>query len=135
MNYWLLKTEPGTFSWDDLIKQGNSMWDGVRNYQARNNLRQMKTGDIVLFYHSGENPCIVGLAEVSREHYPDPTATSGDWSVVDIKPVKKFKRSIPLGEIKQTEKLRNMSLVRSFRLSVQPVKPEEFEIIMKKEVT
>lgn len=130
MNYWLLKTEPETFSWDDLVKQGASMWDGVRNYQARNNLRNMKIGDIVFIYHSVKNPGIIGLAEVIKEHYPDPTATEGNWSVVDVKPIKKLERFISLTEIKQTHELQNMSLIRNSRLSVQPVSANEFNYIM-----
>ncbi len=125
MNYWLLKTEPETFSWDMLEKAGTSMWDGVRNYQARNNLRKMKTGDQVLIYHSGKNPEITGLAEVIKEHYPDPTAKEGDWSVVDIKAIRKFKRLVTLQKIKQMPSLKNMALVKNTRLSVQPVQMEE----------
>ena len=130
MNIWLMKTEPETFSWDDLVKKGSSMWDGVRNYQARNNLRKMKLGDIVFIYHSVTNPGIVGLAEVSKEHYPDPTAKDGDWSVVDVKAVRKLPRSISLLEIKQNESLQNMVLVKNSRLSVQPVTEEEYNTIM-----
>jgi len=133
MNYWLLKTEPETFSWNDLIKQGTSMWDGVRNFQARNNLRKMKVGDIAFFYHSGKKPCIVGLAEIIKEHYPDPTAKEGDWSVVEVKPIRELQRSISLQEIKQIKALQNMSLINSSRLSVQPVLPEEFNIIIEAE--
>jgi len=130
MNYWLLKTEPETFSWDDLVKQGKSMWDGVRNYQARNNLRKMKTGDTVFFYHSVKNPAIVGLAEVVKEHYPDPTAKEGDWSVVEVKPLKKLKREVSLAEIKQNPVLSEMVLVKSSRLSVQPVTEAEYGIVL-----
>jgi predicted RNA-binding protein with PUA-like domain len=126
MNYWLLKTEPETFSWDALEKTGISMWDGVRNYQARNNLRKMKEGDQVLFYHSGKNPGIIGLAEVIREHYPDPTANEGDWSVVDVKAIRRLKRFVTLQEIKQSPSLQNMVLVKNTRLSVQPVQLEDF---------
>lgn len=126
MNYWLLKTEPETFSWEDLIKQGVSMWDGVRNYQARNNLRAMKKGDQFLFYHSGKNPGIIGIAEVIKEHYADPTAKEGDWSVVDVKPVKKLKNFISLSEIKQEKSLQNMVLVKNSRLSVQLLTQDEF---------
>lgn len=133
MNIWLMKTEPDTFSWDDLVKQGSSMWDGVRNYQARNNLRKMKKGDTVFIYHSVTNPGIVGLAEVIKEHYPDPTSKEGDWSVVDVKPVRKLERSISLQEIKQQPNLQNMSLVKSSRLSVQPVTKEEFNFILEME--
>lgn len=133
MNYWLVKTEPETFSWDDLVKQKVSMWDGVRNYQARNNLRLMKKGDQLLFYHSGKNPGIVGLAEVVKEHYPDPTAKEGDWSVVDIMPIRRLSKSIFLEEIKSYEKLKNMVLVKNTRLSVQPVLKSEFDFILNME--
>jgi predicted RNA-binding protein with PUA-like domain len=133
MNYWLIKTEPDTFSWNDLIKQCTAMWDGVRNYQARNNLRKMQQGDTLLFYHSGKIPGIVGIAEVIKEHYADPTAKEGDWSVVDIKPIKKFKRLISLQEIKQIQALQNMVVVKSSRLSVQPVQPHEFQLIIQLE--
>jgi predicted RNA-binding protein with PUA-like domain len=133
MNYWLLKTEPETFSWDTLEKEGHSMWDGVRNYQARNNLRLMKKGDIFLFYHSGKFSGIIGLAEVSKEHYPDPTATEGDWSVVEVKPLRKLKRFITLEEIKKQPSLKNMVLVKNTRLSVQPVTEQEYNIILELE--
>ena len=133
MNYWLLKTEPETFNWDDLIKKKSSMWDGVRNYQARNNLRKMKKDDVALFYHSGKLPEIIGIAEVIKEFYPDPTAKEGDWSVVDIKPVRKLKRAISLKEIKQTLGLKNMVLVNNTRLSVQPVTADEFDRILQME--
>ncbi len=132
MNYWLLKTEPETFSWEQLEKTDSSMWDGVRNYQARNNLRKMKAGDQVLFYYSGKNPGIIGLAEITREHYPDPTAKDGDWSAVDVKAVRRFKSIITLQEIKSIPALQNMALVKNTRLSVQPVQQEEFMIIMQK---
>jgi predicted RNA-binding protein with PUA-like domain len=130
MNYWLLKTEPETFSWEALEKENQSMWDGVRNYQARNNIRLMKKGDIFFFYHSGKNPGIIGLAEVTKEHYPDPTASEGEWSVVDVKPVRKLKRFLLLEEIKQNPELQNMVLVKNTRLSVQPVTQEEYKIIL-----
>jgi predicted RNA-binding protein with PUA-like domain len=133
MNYWLLKTEPTTYSWDELERTGHSMWDGIRNYQARNNLRKMKVGEKTFIYHSGENPGIVGISEVIKEFYPDPTAKEGDWSVVDVKPVRKLKRFISLQEIKQISELKTMYLVRNTRLSVQPVELEEFNFIMKLE--
>ena len=133
MSIWLMKTEPETFGWDDLVKLGSSMWDGVRNYQARNNLRKMKIGDTVLFYHSVTNPSIVGIAEVCKEHYPDPTAKEGDWSVVEVKPIRKLSRSISLLEIKQNNALQNMVLVRNSRLSVQPVTTEEYKILLELE--
>jgi predicted RNA-binding protein with PUA-like domain len=133
MNYWLLKTEPETFSWDDLLKKKTSMWDGVRNYQARNNLRKMKKGDLALFFHSGKLPEIVGIAEVIKEFYPDPTASDGDWSAIDIKPIRKLNRTISLKEIKQTSNLQDMVLVNNTRLSVQPVTINEFDSILKME--
>lgn len=133
MNYWLAKTEPDTFSWDDLEKEGKSMWDGVRNFQARNNLRSMKKGDSVFFYHSGKNPGIIGIAEVIKEHYPDPTAKEGDWSVVEVKPLRKLDRFVSLQEIKQTQGLENMYLIRNPRLSVQPVTAEQQALLLKLE--
>jgi predicted RNA-binding protein with PUA-like domain len=133
MNYWLLKTEPETFSWETLEKEGLSMWDGVRNYQARNNLRAMKKGDQAFVYHSGKNPGIIGLAEIVNEHFPDPTAKEGDWSALDVKPVRKLKRFIDLQEIKQNMHLEDMVLVRNTRLSVQPVSEEEYMVILKLE--
>lgn len=130
MNYWLLKTEPTTYGWNDLVRKGTDMWDGVRNFRARNNLRKMKTGDLAFFYHSVNNPGIVGLVEVVKEHYPDPTAKEGDWSVVEVKPVRQLNRFISLKEIKQKPELKEMQLVRISRLSVQKVSSEEFEIII-----
>lgn len=133
MNYWLVKTEPETFSWDDLVYKGSSMWDGVRNFQARNNIRKMKKGDTLLFYHSGKNPGVIAIAEVTKEFYPDPTATEGHWSVVDVKPVRILKRFITLQEIKHTESLKDMVLVNNSRLSVQPVSEAEYKIILQLE--
>lgn len=128
--FWLIKTEPSTYSWDNFLKKGSCIWDGVRNYQARNNLRLMKKGDIALFYHSGKDPGITGLAEVTREAYADPTAKQGDWSAVDLKPVRPLKRFIALEEIRHQKELKNMVLVKNTRLSVQPVLPGEFEYIL-----
>jgi predicted RNA-binding protein with PUA-like domain len=133
MNYWLLKSEPETFSWDTLEKDRQSMWDGVRNYQARNNLRLMKMGDVFFFYHSGKSPGIIGLGQVSKEHYPDPTASEGDWSVVEVKPVRKLKRFIALEEIKKFSGLKDMVLVKNTRLSVQLVKESEYKLILELE--
>lgn len=130
MQYWLVKTEPETFSWETLISEGCSHWDGVRNYQARNNLRAMKKDDVLLFYYSGKNPGIVGLAKVFKEHYPDTTAKEGDWSVVDVVPIRKFNRLILLQEIKNLPELENMALVKNTRLSVQPVTIAEYKIIL-----
>jgi predicted RNA-binding protein with PUA-like domain len=133
MNYWLIKTEPETFSWENLEREKISMWEGVRNYQARNNLRAMKKGDTVFFYHSGKIPGIVGLVEVVKEYYPDPTAMEGDWSVVDIKLSRKLKNIVTLQEIKQAPALQEMYLIRNSRLSVQPVKPAEYKLILEME--
>jgi predicted RNA-binding protein with PUA-like domain len=133
MNYWLLKTDPDTYNWDNLVSKGSDMWDGVRNYQARNNLREIKKGDTIFIYHSGNEPGIIGLAEAIKEYYPDPTADNGDWSVIEIKPVRKLKRYITLEEIKQKPELGNMYLVRNTRLSVQPVTLKEYNFILKLE--
>lgn len=131
MNYWLVKSEPKEYSFDDLLADGRTMWDGVRNYAARNNLRQMKKGDLVLFYHSVKDKAVVGLARMVKEHYPDPTAEKGDWSVVDLEPVKRLERPVPLAEIKANPALQNIGLVRIGRLSVMPLEKEEFDTIMK----
>lgn len=133
MNYWLLKTDPETYSWDDLVKKGVDMWDGVRNFQARNYLRKIRKGDIIFVYHSGEERGLVGLAEAVKEFYSDPTSNNGDWSVIDVKPVRKLKRFISLAEIKKVPELKNMVLLKNTRLSVQPVFSNEFNIIMKLE--
>lgn len=128
MNYWLLKTEPSTFSWDDLVKDKKAVWDGVRNFQARNNLKAMKKGDHAFIYHSMDDKAVIGIAEITREHYPDPK--DKDWVVVDIKPVKKLKSPVELSTIKNDKRFTNMVLVRNSRLSVQPVKSEEFDWIV-----
>jgi len=130
MNYWLIKSEPNTYSWDDLVKLGRDHWDGVRNYQARNNIKAMKEGDLCLFYHSVNEKCVVGIAEVVREFYNDPTIDDDRWFVMDVMPKEKLKRSVTLEEIKKEERLSEMVLVRNSRLSVQPVKKEEFDIIL-----
>ncbi|PSR15364.1 MAG: EVE domain-containing protein [Bacteroidetes bacterium] len=130
MNYWLVKSEPSEFGFAALQAAGRSVWDGVRNYQARNNLRAMKTGDRVLFYHSREGLAIVGLAEVVGEAYPDPTAATGDWSAVDLVARQPLPYPVPLTRIKQHPALQNLGLVRNGRLSVMPVSAEEFSIIM-----
>ena len=127
---WLVKQEPETYSWDDLVRDGRTDWTGVRNFQARNNLRQMKLGDRVLFYHSGSGKCVVGIAEVAKAAYPDPTADDPQWIAVDLKPVKRMKESVPLESIKQNAKLGNMLLLRQSRLSVMPVTKEEFDAIV-----
>ena len=129
MNYWLVKSEPFKYPFDQLVKDKNAVWDGVRNYAARNNLQAMKKGDLVLFYHSNEGKEIVGLAKVAKEFYQDPTTTDPNWVVVELAPVKKFKKTITLEAIKAHKILSKMELVRLSRLSVVPVKPEEFDII------
>jgi predicted RNA-binding protein with PUA-like domain len=130
MNYWLIKSEPSAYAWDDLVKLKRDHWDGVRNYQARNNLKEMKQGDLALFYHSVNEKSVVGIAECVSGHYPDPTTDDDRWVVVDFVPNRKLKRPITLDEIKQREELQNMVLVKNSRLSVQPVKPEEFDLII-----
>lgn len=131
MNYWLIKSEPGEYSFDDLLKEGQTMWDGIRNYAARLHLRGMKLGDLVLFYHSRKGLEVVGICKVVKEYYPDPTAEKGDWSVVDVVPVKRLEQAVSLKEIKATPELLNMPLVRIGRLSVMPLTPEEFNKVLK----
>ena len=130
MNYWLVKSEPDVYSFEQLCTENRARWDGVRNYQARNNLRAMKTGDICLFYHSNIGLEIVGLARVVREFYPDPTAESGDWSAVDLEPLKPLNRPVPLAEIKAHPALQQFGLVRNGRLSVMPATFDEFSILL-----
>ena len=130
MNYWLVKSEPSVYSWDQFKKDKKTPWDGVRNYAARNNLRDMKTGDEVLYYHSNEGMEIVGIAKVAKEAYQDPTTDNANWVVVDLKPVKKLHSPVTLTQVKNEPKLANMELVKNSRLSVQKVTPDEWEIIM-----
>jgi predicted RNA-binding protein with PUA-like domain len=130
MNYFLVKSEPFKYSWDQFVTDKQTVWDGVRNYAARNNLRAMKKGDLVFWYHSNEGLEIVGIAKVVKEFYPDPTATEGDWSVVELKPFKKLKKPVTLEQIKADKKLQQMDLVRLSRLSVGVVRPEEFDHIL-----
>jgi predicted RNA-binding protein with PUA-like domain len=130
MQYWLVKSEPDVFGYDQLVSDGTARWDGVRNYQARNNLRAMKTGDLCLFYHSNIGLEVVGIARVTREHYPDPTAEKGDWSAVDLEPVMPFNRPVSLVEIKANPLLQNLLLVRNGRLSVMPVTFDEFSTLL-----
>ena len=130
MNYWLVKTEPEEYSFDDLLKEKKVVWDGVRNYQARNNLKSMKTKDQVLVYHSGEKKEIVGIAEVIKEHYPDPADNTGVWVVVELKSVKKLKNPFPLWRIKRENILSNMPLLKQSRLSVMPIQKHEFDFIV-----
>lgn len=128
MNYWLVKQEPEKYSFDDLLKDGVTVWDGVRNYQARNNLRAMRLGDRVLFYHSVSEKAVVGLAEVSRESFPD--AADEKWIVVEITPVKKLKKAVTLDEIKAAKKLENIALIKQSRLSVMPLTKAEYKTIL-----
>lgn len=130
MNYWLMKTEPGNYSWDDLVKDKRTHWDGVRNYQARNNMKAMKTGDLALYYHSVNEKSVIGLAKIIKEYYQDPTTDDERWVVVDIEPVEQFKHPVTLEQVKSDERLANMVLVNNSRLSVQPVRKEEFDIIV-----
>lgn len=130
MAYWLVKSEPSTYSWDQFQKDGKTVWDGIRNYAARNNLRAMKKGDEVLFYHSNEGLNIVGIAKVIKEHYQDPSTDEPAWLVVDLKPSKKLKKPVTLTQIKEDKRLAGMDLLRLGRLSVQSVKEEEWKIIM-----
>jgi predicted RNA-binding protein with PUA-like domain len=130
MNYWLVKSEPSTYSWDDFIALGRDHWDGVRNYQARNNMMAMKAQDKVLFYHSVKDKKVVGIAEVVREHYPDPTTDDTRWVVVDLVPVEKLPKPVTLQQIKADERLANIALVKQSRLSVMPIKEEEYDIIL-----
>lgn len=130
MAYWLIKSEPFKYSWDQFVKDGVTFWDGVRNYGARNNLRSMKKGDLLLFYHSNEGMEIVGIAKVVKEHYQDPTTDEDAWLVVDVKPVKKLKNPVSLATIKADPRLTQMALVRLGRLSVQPVTDEEWDIVV-----
>ena len=130
MHYWIIKTEPSTYSWDKFVAEGKSMWDGVRNYQARNNMMAMKLGDLVLFYHSNEGKEIVGMAKVTKEHYPDPTTDDPRWVVVEFEPVQQFKKPVTLVMLKADERFAHVSLVRQGRLSVLPIKREEFDLIL-----
>lgn len=129
MNHWLLKTEPDTYSWDDLNREKNCTWDGVRNFQARSHMKAMKKGDLAFIYHTGGEKSVVGIATVTREAYPDPK--DKDWVVVDLAPKKKLKNPVPLSQIKSDKRLAGMVLVRAARLSVQPVSPDEFDYVVK----
>ncbi|MFO7873060.1 MAG: EVE domain-containing protein [Bacteroidales bacterium] len=130
MNYWLVKSEPGEYSWQQLLKDERTLWDGVRNYQARNNLQAMKEGDLVLFYHSVTEKKVMGIARVVSEHYPDPTTDDKRWVVVDLVPEESFKRPVSLKEIKADPRLEQIPLVRQGRLSVMPLKQEAFDTIV-----
>jgi predicted RNA-binding protein with PUA-like domain len=128
-NYWLVKSEPSTYSWEMLLAEKETFWSGVRNYQARNNLRAMQAGDLVFFYHSVTNPAIVGIAKVSREAYQDPTTEDNKWSVVDIVPVETLAKPVSLQTIKSVASLENIGLIRQSRLSVMPISELEWHII------
>jgi predicted RNA-binding protein with PUA-like domain len=131
MAYWLIKSEPDVYGWDQLVKDKQTRWDGVRNYAARNHLRAMKKGEHLFFYHSNTGMEIVGIATVSKEHYPDPTTTETAWVAVDVKPFKKLINPVTLEQIKKEKKLAAMALIRLGRLSVQPVTEEEWQLILK----
>ena len=128
MNHWLVKQEPENYSFDDLLRDGKTVWDGVRNYQARNNLREMRVGDKVLFYHSVSEKAVVGSAEIARESFPDPNDEK--WLAVEIVPVEKFAKAVTLNEIKAAEDLENIALLKQSRLSVLPLSKEEFKAII-----
>jgi predicted RNA-binding protein with PUA-like domain len=129
-NYWLVKQEPETYSWDDFVRDGQTEWTGVRNFQARNNLRQMQQGDRVLFYHSGKDKAVVGIAEIVKAPYADPTADDPQWVAVDLKPVKKLGTAVPLAAMRYDKRLDQMALLRQSRLSVSPLTRMEFEVIV-----
>jgi len=130
MNYWLVKSEPFKYSWEQFVRDGKTFWDGVRNYGARNNLKAMKEGDLVLFYHSNEGLAIVGIAEVVKESYQDPTTSDKNWVVVDLKPVKSLNKPVTLAQIKNEPSLQSMDLVRLSRLSVGTVKEREYRKVL-----
>ena len=131
MSYWLVKSEPSAYSWDDLVRDGRTDWTGVRNYQARNNLKSMKKGDLLLYYHSNEGLAVVGIAKVVKESYQDPTTDDDRWVAVDIEPVKPLKNPVTLADIKKEKKLQDIALVRQGRLSVVPVTKDEYDAILK----
>jgi predicted RNA-binding protein with PUA-like domain len=130
MQYWLVKSEPFKYSWEQFVKDKGTTWDGVRSYEARNNLRAMAKGDQALFYHSNEGLEIVGIAKVVKTAYQDPTTDDDRWSVVDLKPVKALKKPVTLAQMKTDKRLKNMKLVRQGRLSVSPVTEDEFNAVM-----
>ena len=131
MKYWLLKSEPNTWSWHDQVKDGPSMWDGVRNYQARNNLIEMKKNDLCFFYHSVNEKSVVGIVKVVKEHYPDPTDEMKKFVVVDVKAIRKLKNPVSLKRIKDNKNLGNIALIKQSRLSVMPLKKSEWQTILK----
>ena len=129
-SYWMVKQEPETYSWTDFVNDGRTDWSGVRNYQARNNLREMKNGDRVLFYHSGKDKAVVGLAEVVKSAYKDPTADDPQWVAVDLKPVKPFSTPVLLAAIRYDKRLSQLPLIRQSQLSVMPLTKDEFDVIV-----
>ena len=131
INYWLIKSEPSTWSWEDQVKVGIEMWDGVRNYQARNNLMNMKKKDLCFFYHSVSEKLIIGIVEVVKEHYPDPTDKTGRFVVTDVKTKRKLKKAVSLEQIKSIPKLSNIALLKQSRLSVMPLTKNEWDTIIK----
>ncbi len=130
MNHWLVKSEPEKYPWDKFENEERTCWDGVRNYQARNNLRAMRNGNLVLYYHSNDGREVVGIAKVVKEAYQDPTTTETDWVAVDLVPVERLVKPVSLLQIKSDKRLANIGLLKQMRLSVMPVKPEEFDIIL-----
>ena len=128
--HWLVKSEPASYAWETFVKDGHAAWTGVRNYQARNNLRTMQKGDLVLFYHSVTGKEVVGIAKVAKEAYADPTATEGDWSCVDLVPSKALKNPVPLAAIKACKTLEDIALLRNSRISVVPLTEEEFSTLL-----
>src|SRR5688572_2157596 len=129
-NYWLVKQEPESYSWDMFVKDGVTSWTGVRNFQARNNLRKMKNGDLVFYYHSVSEKKVVGIAKVTREHYPDPTAEEGDWSAVDLEPLKPLKNPVELATMKTDPILKTLPLIKATRLSTMPITPTQAERVL-----
>jgi len=129
-NYWLVKQAPESYSWADFVKEGKTAWTGIRNYQARNHLRAMSKGDPVLFYHSGEGKEVVGIARVAKQAYPDPTATEGDWTSVDLAPAKALKKPVSREVIKAEKALKDILLIRNSRLSVMPLTEAQFNRIL-----
>ncbi len=128
--HWMVKQEPETYSWDNFVDDGKTDWTGVRNYQARNNLREMQAGDRVLFYHSGKDKAVVGIAEVVKGAYPDPTADDPRWVAIDLKPVKAFPKPVPLPAIRYDKRLSGLPLIRQSQLSVMPLTKDEFDVLV-----
>lgn len=129
-NYWLVKSEPEAYSWNNFVKDGKTAWTGVRSFQARNNLRAMKVGDLVMFYHSVTDKQVIGIAKVSKEFYPDATADEGDWSAVDLAPHKPLKKAVTLEQVKADAMLKDIALVRQSRLSVTPLTEDQFKRLL-----